>query len=230
MRTVVVSRGPSAAFARGARIRPAAPAAAMPPTKPRRVWISGIAHLPLGSRLELALEFVEESRVGAIGDDLVRVGFDQPDLVQAEGIVADGVLGIVFAPFVVRQLAQRLTGIVVSRGEPALDEPLRGTSGVGGAEIDGFEDGARRAFGRDGTFPHEFPAAAQHAAEILRPRTVDCAVDDDVSDMPGPQLLGLRRKAQKGVGLAVYEKLHRLDRRGGDDPVDILLRVDSDLS
>jgi hypothetical protein len=32
----------------------AAPAAAMPPRKPRRVWISAIVRLPLGSRLQLA--------------------------------------------------------------------------------------------------------------------------------------------------------------------------------
>jgi len=37
-------------------------------------------------------------------------------------------------------------------------------------------------------------------------------------------------KPKKGVGLAVYEKLHRLDRRGGDDAVDILFWVEPDLS
>jgi hypothetical protein len=47
--------------------------------------------------------------------------------------------------------------------------------------------------------------------------------------MPCPQLLRLGRKTQKGVGLSVYEELHRLDRRG-DNPVDILLRVEPDLS
>jgi hypothetical protein len=44
----------SAASARGARIRPAAPAAAMPPKKPRRVWINAIASLPARLGLQLA--------------------------------------------------------------------------------------------------------------------------------------------------------------------------------
>jgi hypothetical protein len=105
---------------------------------------------------------------------------------------------------------------------------LRGPRRVGGAEIDGFEDGAHRALGRDGIFAHEFSAAAQHTAEILRPRTIDCAVDDDLSDVPCPQLLRLGWTAQKGIGLSVCEELHRLDRRG-DNPVYILVWVEPDL-
>ncbi len=41
-----------------------------------------------GSRLQLALELVEEAPVGAVGDELVRAGLDHADLVQAERVEA----------------------------------------------------------------------------------------------------------------------------------------------
>jgi len=49
-----------------------------------------------------------------------------------------------------------------------------------------------------------------------------------MTDMPGPQLLRLGRKAQKCVDLALFVKLRRLDR-GVDHPVDIAGRVKPDI-
>jgi hypothetical protein len=53
--------------------------------------------------------------------------------------------------------------------------------------------------------PDELPTARDQAAEVLRPGSIRRAVDDDVSDLPGPELLRLRRKADVGVDLAVDE-------------------------
>src|SRR6516225_10299550 len=100
MRTVVVSRGPSAVSARRVPITLVAPAAAIPPRKPRRVWISAIARLPLGSRLQLAFEFVQETPIGIFGDDLLRGRFDKPRFTHAQRIIAKGVFRIVLTPFV----------------------------------------------------------------------------------------------------------------------------------
>ena len=45
------------------------------------------------------------------GLDLIK-----PDFVQAQGVEPDRVLGVVFAPFVVRDVAQRLRGHSRSAG------------------------------------------------------------------------------------------------------------------
>src|SRR5215831_13298613 len=61
-------------------------------------------------RLQLAFELVEKSPIRVLGDDLVRKGFDHARFVQPQSIVSHCVLGIIFPPFVVRDLAQRLQG------------------------------------------------------------------------------------------------------------------------
>ena len=119
--TVVVSRGPSAASTCGAPIKPAAPAATMPPIKPRRVWIRTIATF-LSSRLQLAFELVQEAPVRAVGDDLLGRRLDHPGLMHPKSIEADRVLGVVFPPFVIGDRTQCLEGIIVPRGEAAIDE------------------------------------------------------------------------------------------------------------
>jgi hypothetical protein len=61
---------------------------------------------------------------------------------QAQSIEPDRVLGIVFAPFIVRELVQGLQGILIVGSEAMLDEPLRNAGRVGDAEIGGFQNGA----------------------------------------------------------------------------------------
>ena len=126
-RTVVVSRAPSAAATRGTCRRPAAPANARLLMKPAsglddRHWKPPFS---LASRLQLAFELVEEAPIGVIGDNLVGIRLDQSGVVHAQGIESDSVLGVVVTPFVVGELAQRLQGVIVSRRETAIDQPLR---------------------------------------------------------------------------------------------------------
>src|SRR5205823_3687109 len=121
-RKVVVSSAPSAARACGARMRPTAPAAARPPTKRRRVWISGIGSPPLRSRLQLAFQLVEEAPVGAVGDDLLRARLDEAQFMQTERVKPQRILRVVFPPFIVGELAQRLESIVIPTGKAAIDE------------------------------------------------------------------------------------------------------------
>jgi hypothetical protein len=54
---------------------------------------------------------------------------------------------------------------------------------------------------------HEIPVAPEHAAEILRPRAIHRAVDDDVADLARAQILRHRRQTQASVDLAVGEQL-----------------------
>src|ERR1700730_57863 len=139
-RTLVVSTGASAASAGAARRKPAAPANDSVVRKCRRVCVVGIGNLPfpLRSRLQVALELVQKAPIRAVGDDLLRGRLDEAHLMKPQRIIADRVLGIVFAPFVVRNLVQRLQGIIITRGESAIDKPLRGAGRVGGAEIVGL--------------------------------------------------------------------------------------------
>ena len=50
-----------------------------------------------------------------------------------------------------------------------------------------------------------------------------------VSDLLGPEFLGLWWKAHEGIDRAVREELHRLGR-GVHDPVDVLRWIQTDLS
>ena len=50
------------------------------------------------------LSLVEEAPVGALGDELLRGALDHPDLVQAQGVEAQGVLGAVLTPLAVGDL------------------------------------------------------------------------------------------------------------------------------
>src|SRR6516162_4864831 len=111
----VVSRAPSAARAGGTPRRPAAPANESVVRKRRRVCVMGIGNLPsVFSRLQLTFELVEEAPIGTLGNDLLRARFDHADFVQAQRVKADRVLGIVFAPFVVGNVAYRLLHIFVA--------------------------------------------------------------------------------------------------------------------
>src|SRR6266478_4368015 len=92
------------------------------------------------SRLQLAFELVQEAPIGALGDDLLRARFDEARFTHAQCIEADRVLGIVVAPFVIRNTGQGLESVVITRGEPAIDEPLRGARRFTGAELRGLED------------------------------------------------------------------------------------------
>src|SRR5215831_8955364 len=125
MRTVVVSRPGSPASAGRASTRVAAPANERVVRKRRRVCIVAIgASRGWRSRLQFAFELVQEPPFRAIGDDLLRGRLDEAHFVEPQRIIADRILGIVFAPFVVRNLVQRLESIIITRGESAIDEPL----------------------------------------------------------------------------------------------------------
>src|SRR6516164_10684181 len=78
---------------------------------------------PWSSRLQLAFQLVEKAPICAIVDDLLRARFDHAGFVQAQRVESEGVLVIVFAPPVVRQLAQCLQSIIVTRRETAIYEP-----------------------------------------------------------------------------------------------------------
>src|ERR1700751_6140856 len=57
------------------------------------------------SRFQLALELVQKSPIGAIGHDLLRSRLYHARFVQAHWEVPDCIFGVVFTPFVVRDIA-----------------------------------------------------------------------------------------------------------------------------
>ena len=75
------------------------------------------------SRLQLALQLLEEAPVGAVGDDLVRVRFDHPDLVHAQCVEPKRVLGIELPPPVVPYVGQRLLQQIGTTRAPGLSCP-----------------------------------------------------------------------------------------------------------
>src|SRR5438552_3189496 len=156
--------------------------------------------------LELSLQLVEEAPVRALGDNLLRARLDHPRLVEAEGVEAHRVLRIVDAPLVVGNILHGRERIVVARREPAVDEGPSGPFRLEGAEGGRLQDRPQRSLGGDRMFANELPVARGHAAKVLRPRPVDRAVDDDVSEFPGAELLRVRRKCEVGVDLPLREQ------------------------
>src|SRR5262249_12845781 len=67
--------------------------------------------------LQLLLQRREEAPVGPLRHDLLRGRLDHPDLMQAQSVEADGVLGAVLAPLAVGDFAQGLIG-APPRGQP----------------------------------------------------------------------------------------------------------------
>src|SRR6516162_2028606 len=172
-RTEVVSSLPSAANTRRRRTRAAVPAAASPLIK-RRLAIIIIRDLSLqsGSRFQLAFELVKEAPVRAVDDDLLRARLDEARFAHAQGVEPERIIGIVFAPFVVRVVVQSLQCVVVALRETAIDELPRGTRRIAGAQIGGLQDCPQHPFARDRVLAHEFAIAGEQATEILRPRPI----------------------------------------------------------
>ena len=73
------------------------------------------------------------------------------------------------------------------------------------------------------------PIRDDHAAEVLGPRPVLRGVDDHLPDLLRAQLYRLLRVADKGVGLALNEQIHRVAQVPASDPGDVLLRVDANV-
>src|SRR5262249_53229652 len=108
-------------------------------------------------------------------------------------------------PFVVEVFAQRLQGIVVTLGEPAIDEPSHGAGRIGRAKIRRLEDSAHYALGCDVMVANVFQISAEHTAPVMRPLSVHRADDDEMPNAPVPQFLVLGREPEERVDLAVDE-------------------------
>src|SRR5436190_7898475 len=165
----------------------------------------------LTSALQLLLELVDEPPVGAVRDDLLGARLDHPDLVQAQGVEADRVLGVEIAPPAVRDLLHRLQRVLVA--VPLVGNQPRRSVGLGRAEVGRLEDGAEGALARRRVLTDELPVPGGNAAEVLRPRPVDPTVHDHVADLLRPQLLRHRREAHQGVDLLLRQEARRLARR-----------------
>src|SRR5262249_7743170 len=92
------------------------------------------------------------------------------------------------------------------------------------------ENGAQYTLGRDRVLAHVVAVASEHAAEILRPRAIDDAVEDYVADVPGAQLLRLGWTGEEGINLAPCGELERFGQRArAGDPADVLAGVEPDM-
>src|SRR5262245_41155795 len=82
-------------------------------TNPPVISVATRQPTPAKSALQFALELVEETPVGALRNDSVRIRFDHSGLAQAQRIKAHGILGIVVPPLRVADLFHCLEGVVV---------------------------------------------------------------------------------------------------------------------
>src|SRR6266850_3897800 len=64
----------------------------------RRMWQKERLGSASCSCFQLLLEFVEKPPVGALGDEFLRARLDHPELVQPQGVEAQGVFWVGLAP------------------------------------------------------------------------------------------------------------------------------------
>src|SRR5919108_1314008 len=97
--------------------------------------------------LQLFLQLGEEAPVGALGDELLGGALQHPGLVQAQGVKTYGVLGVILTPLGVRDLLQRLEGVVVPWRITLVYQESGGTLGLEGADVSRLQDGTQCPFG-----------------------------------------------------------------------------------
>src|SRR5215510_11209324 len=64
--------------------------------------------------LQLLLQLGEEAPVRTLGQELLWAALEHPDLVQAQGVEAQGVLGAILTPLAIGDLLEGLEGIVIA--------------------------------------------------------------------------------------------------------------------
>src|SRR5439155_8208806 len=109
-------------------------------------------------------------------------------------------------------------------GEICLSGPLR----LQRADPLGLEDRAHRPLHRHGVLRDELAVRGDDAAEVLRPRAVDGAVQHDVSDLPRAEVLRIGREAEERVDLPLGQELLRLRGRIRR-PGNVLAGIEADL-
>jgi hypothetical protein len=67
-------------------------------------------------------QLVQKAPIGAVGDDLLRARLDETHFVQPQRIEPERVLGVVFTPFVIRIVVQRLQRVIIALRETPIDE------------------------------------------------------------------------------------------------------------
>src|SRR5262249_884544 len=156
----------------------------------------------VSSSFELLFQLVEDSPVGALGEDLLRARLDHAGLVKPERVEPERVRRVDLAPSRPRDLLQRLQDVILPHREPTLTERPCRAGRLERTPLLSLQDRSKRALERDGVACGELAVRGEHAAEVLRPRTVHRAVHHDVSDLLLAQLLRVRWKAEIAVDLA----------------------------
>src|SRR5712692_3142925 len=180
--------------------------------------------LAVKSSLQLPLQLVEKAPVGSLGDELLRAGLHHADLVEPQRIEAHGVLGVVVAPLGVWEPTDRFERIVIALGVAPIDDESRCAPGVERAEVGRLQDRAYCSLRGHGMPSDELTVARDDATEVLRPRAVDGAIDDHVTDFFRPEFLRIGREPQIGVDLPLIEEPHRVGRRVCHE-VDVAARI-----
>src|SRR6266508_6979950 len=122
---------------------------------------------PLSLFLQFLLQLVEEAPVGALGEYFLGGAFDHTNLVQAQGVEAHCIRGVVLAPASIGDLLHRLQGVVVARRKALLHDELGGTFRLQGADGGRLQDGAHRALRGHRMGADERAVPRHHTAEVL---------------------------------------------------------------
>src|SRR5712664_1194979 len=160
--------------------------------------------------LQLLLQLVEGAPVCAPGEKLLRARLDHSRLVESERVEAHRVGRVVFPPFGVGNLLEGLQRIGVGLHKAPVYEGASNPIRLKGAQVGRLLEGAQHPLGGHRVLLGKVSVRHRHAAEILRPGSILGGAYDHMTDLSGPELLGIGGKAHQPIDLPVGEELDRL--------------------
>src|SRR5262245_517841 len=90
------------------------------------------------SCLQLSFQFSQQSPIPSFRNELVRAGLYHSDFAETQGIESQGALRVVREQLGVRDLSQRLNGVLVVRCETSLRKKFGGALRLGHANLVGL--------------------------------------------------------------------------------------------
>src|SRR6185312_1558410 len=132
---------------------------------------------------------------------------------QTQRVETNRILRICFAPTVVRQTLHHFRAYLVAWFVELVRQEACDFEWLAVAQVCCLENRAQGALGCHWVALHELPIGAQHAAEVLRPRSIGSRVHDDLPDLPGPHFYGLLSESDDSIRPARRESMHRIQQR-----------------
>src|SRR5262245_9413609 len=127
-----------------------------------------------------------------------------------------------------RHLLHGLKGVFVIWSVTIVHEEPSEALRFGCADVGRFENRTQCSFRGCRVLFHKVLVRRDHAAEVVRPGTIDHAVENEVTNVLVPQFLWVRRKPKESVDLALAKEPYCIRLRMYN-PLDVFRGVQADM-